>query len=329
MNGIVYRINLSLFSVNYRYAWAQLMAPYAAEFGFDFKNLKRGWNTGLALFIASVILKVMWFGSWIVGLLYTFRWSRAYRPPTKPQKKTIMQVDPRHMATHGDVIAYDEGTFHGSHTVGFLPRPCVYKCRWALRSDPDYRNPEHFQTWSGDRTYHCSYLARCLPCYDHFCKFLRVAVYLDTMKSYFCLQLWLLLDTLFTISVSIASLSTSNHWISLIGFYATVLVTGVVICYLAVDNLLWNIRRLLWKNKLGAETRFGWAGDDAWALAFKVRTHGPEGEWVLHFHKFEENPWDLGPRENLRHVLGPWWQWPFFWIQPPRVSRYGHYAGWE
>lgn len=51
------------------------------------------------------------------------------------------------------------------------------------------------------------------------------------------------------------------------------------------------------------------------------------GETRLHINQFDgKHPWDLGTAENLRQVFGHWWQWPFFWWQPERVSRYGRYA---
>ncbi|KAI0394761.1 hypothetical protein F5Y17DRAFT_457673 [Xylariaceae sp. FL0594] len=86
---------------------------------------------------------------------------------------------------------------------------------------------------------------------------------------------------------------------------------------------------MAWRNEVNPEHRMRKKGETPWCLAFKARTHGPDGEWVLRLQQFAPNPWNLRPRENMRQALGKWWQWPLFWIQPERVSRYGNYAGWD
>ncbi|KAI8633908.1 hypothetical protein F5Y19DRAFT_471166 [Xylariaceae sp. FL1651] len=308
---IVY-LGLAFFSINYCYCWAQLMVTRETEIGFDFQLAQSNWRTGLALFIISIVLKAMWFGAWIQMLAHTWIWSRKWKPPTSPSNKTIMQIDP-------GLLGYGELPFHELLT----PRVCPKGCRFEKKG-----NPEETYSWLSDRAYHCTDLGRCLPVYDHYCKYLRAALYLHTQKAYINLNLWVLLDTLFTFVVSIVALA-SGHAPSVAPYIATVILAAMVIFAVARETLSDHFWRQTWRNITFAERHIRFKKGNPWCLAFKVRKHGSAGEWILRLRSFDSNPWDLGPRENLRHILGPWWQWPFFWIQPERVSRYGNYAGWD
>ena len=65
----------------------------------------------------------------------------------------------------------------------------------------------------------------------------------------------------------------------------------------------------------------------SWFLVFKYQDR-QNGETRLHIKDFKgPHPWDLGFAQNLRQVIGSrWWEWLFFWWQPERVRRYGHYS---
>ncbi|KAH9892075.1 hypothetical protein F4778DRAFT_784822 [Xylariomycetidae sp. FL2044] len=74
-----------------------------------------------------------------------------------------------------------------------------------------------------------------------------------------------------------------------------------------------------WLNLPGPERRI-----KPWTLAFKFKNS--RGEWRLHPHTFDKNPWDLGPKGNLLQVFGrQWYEWLFFWWNPERARRYGRY----
>ncbi|OIW30962.1 hypothetical protein CONLIGDRAFT_700622 [Coniochaeta ligniaria NRRL 30616] len=62
----------------------------------------------------------------------------------------------------------------------------------------------------GDRVYHCTKLCRHFPLYDHYCHYLWMVVYLDTIKPYFCTVFWLALDGVVCMSVSFAAARMSR-----------------------------------------------------------------------------------------------------------------------
>ncbi|KAI8629709.1 hypothetical protein F5Y19DRAFT_484619 [Xylariaceae sp. FL1651] len=303
---VVYLV-FALYSVNYYFCWATLMHLHDTQFGYSYDRSQRAWQIGLAIMIVSTIFKAMWFASWIFALVHTWYCSRTWKPSSS-SPKTIMQADP-HL---GPQVQYFEG---------HRPRMCPKGCRWDR---PDGSQSSDLT----DRVYHCTTLHRCLPCYDHFCTFIRVAVYLHTLKSYINFCFWIALDSLFTLIISVIALCF-GHPASIAPYLATVLVVGIIIFLLGAQITRHQMSTLGMRNITWAESKIREKGGDPWFLAFKVRTHGTEGEWVLRLRSFDSNPWDLGTRENLRHTLGPWWQWPLFWIQPERVSRYGNYAGWD
>ncbi|KAI1810354.1 hypothetical protein GGS20DRAFT_204633 [Poronia punctata] len=307
-------LGLSLFAVNYCYCWAELMVFRENQLGYDTISDNSRWWLGLSLFIVSLLLKAWWVGSWLTTLAYTWIWYKEFRPPTPPSRKTIMQVDLRRMviAPTGDAGLFNEGS---------IPRPCYRGCRFE-------RNGES-RPWLSDRAYHCGVLGQCLPLYDHFCPYIRVAVYLHTLKAYLNMTLFLILDALFTMTVSIVSMATSKHWDSIFIFAITVLVAGPVIMNVAGEGFTERLVMMVFKNEIYSEKGRSNVDGELHYLVFKVREHGPNGGWTVRLHKFRNNPWDLGLRENVRQALGPWWQWPLFWIQPERVTRYGKYAGWD
>lgn len=59
---------VSLFAVNYRYCWSELMVPHETMIGFHFTPSPLSWYLGLVVFIVSALFKVMWLGSWLMIL---------------------------------------------------------------------------------------------------------------------------------------------------------------------------------------------------------------------------------------------------------------------
>jgi len=78
-----------------------------------------------------------------------------------------------------------------------------------------------------------------LPVYDHYCKYIRAAVYLNTLKAYMSLNFWVSLDTLFTLVVSIVALA-SGHAISIAPYVVTVLATAILIFVIALETLSYH-----------------------------------------------------------------------------------------
>jgi hypothetical protein len=114
----------------------------------------------------------------------TWVWSRKFKPPTAPSKKTIMQVDTRLLGIYGDVVAFHNGMWpllrilkdtENANTYGEAPDPRV--CPKGCRFEKKNGDPDGTHQWLSDRVYHCTNLGRCLPVYDHYCKYIRAAVY--------------------------------------------------------------------------------------------------------------------------------------------------------
>ncbi|RYP08185.1 hypothetical protein DL765_008885 [Monosporascus sp. GIB2] len=170
-----------------------------------------------------------------------------------------------------------------------------------------------------DRVYHCTRLGRDLPVYDHYCTFLKAAVYLRTIKAYLYVAVFLPVDAVFSLAVSVYALA--RYQVPAAPFAGSVILGAILAMLVSLMLTYDRIWFLAFKNVIGPERLVG-----AWLLGFK---YDERGETRLHLQTFEgRHPWDLGISENLHQVLGRyWWQWLFFWWQPERVSRYGKYAG--
>ncbi|KAI1333551.1 hypothetical protein F5Y15DRAFT_341599 [Xylariaceae sp. FL0016] len=154
-----------------------------------------------------------------------------------------------------------------------------------------------------DRVYHCKRRSQCLPVYDHYCPHIKVVVYLRTMKPYLYTLLFCFVDALFSFSVAIAALAKGTP--SVLPFCIAVLASigaGVVVLW---ANTWDRWQYLALRNQVGAGER---DPTQLWLLGFRYRTPGKYGDWRLHIHRFDQNPWDLGWKANLRQVLGEhWW----------------------
>ncbi|RYO88579.1 hypothetical protein DL762_003701 [Monosporascus cannonballus] len=145
------------------------------------------------------------------------------------------------------------------------------------------------------------------------------AVYLRTIKAYLYVAVFLPVDAVFSLAVSVYALA--NHQVPAAPFASSVIMGAILAMLVSLMLTYDRIWFLAFKNVIGPErlTR-------AWLLGFK---YDERSETRLHLQTFEgRHPWDLGISENLHQVLGRhWWQWLFFWWQPERVSHYGKYAG--
>lgn len=75
--------------------------------------------------------------------------------------------------------------------------------------------------------YHCTKLGRCLPVYDHYCPFLKVTVYLRTIKAYLYLLILLPLDVVLSFVVSAVALA--RYQTLVIHLTITVILSGFMI----------------------------------------------------------------------------------------------------
>lgn len=105
----------------------------------------------VAIFVVFVLLKATWIGAWA----YARRQAARYQEK-RPSAKRVMQI------TDVDMI----NTLTGLH-VNPRFRTCG-KCRSAL----------------GDRMWHSTRSGVHYPVYDHYCFWLRLPVFLHTIKPY-------------------------------------------------------------------------------------------------------------------------------------------------
>ncbi|KAI1073658.1 hypothetical protein F5B20DRAFT_498080 [Whalleya microplaca] len=251
----------------------------------------------------SVFIKAVWLGAWVQCLVITWFCDRKWRPPNSPSKN-IMQADPevgwdaRGDASNFMWIPYEEGR---------RLRKCPFGCNFGL----------------SDRVYHCSRLRRCLPVYDHFCDYLKVAVYLRTIKPYLYVLLFLALDSVFSSAISL--FAVARYKVLYVPFAGSVIMGAIMVVMVLIMCTMRKFYLLLFRNSVVIESKYC-NQLRRFHFAFK---YNEGGEWRLRLSTFDgQDPWDLGTVENLHHVLGRhWWQWLLFWWQPERVSRYGRYAG--
>lgn len=155
---------------------------------------------------------------------------------------------------------------------------------------------------SSDRVFHDSKrTGRCLPVFDHFCSWLLISVYLRTIKAYLSVNFWLPVDLTAT---SILFLGSSITPLGRIGwpFAVGLSVLIIALCFGAFFWAWTQWKHLALRNEVELEWR---APRKPTLLAFKVTLDGHD---YAYFANFDDNPWDLGPSENMHQVLGRnWW----------------------
>ncbi|KAI1388127.1 uncharacterized protein F4822DRAFT_430881 [Hypoxylon trugodes] len=287
-------LTLTIYANEYKFCWSFLMAPQDTGIGFIDPPDPSNWYIGLSLIIVSAILKVNWVIPWLQIVVTSWVCDRHWKPPNNSSKR-IMQAG----SNFWD-LSMPSGRL--PYRQGLRPRTCPYGCLFE----------------PSDRAYHCSMMNRCLPVYDHYCKYLQATVYLRTMKPYFFVLLFLPLDAVYSFAVSLAALChPSTRW-------AAPFVGSIVLCSIAVfleveANSFANFNRIVRYNVLAPE-RTG----RRWVIAYKYED---QSGWCLQLRRYDRNPWDLGSRENFLQIFGQrWWKWPFFWWTSEQVSRYGNYV---
>ncbi|RYP90237.1 hypothetical protein DL770_003606 [Monosporascus sp. CRB-9-2] len=184
---IILFLVFSAFSNLYYFCWLQLISPAPASWFTPDPSLASNRVLGLALLVTSAFLKAIWVGAWVQTLFITWFCDRKWQPPRS--SKNIMQVEP---SNWDDARESEKGPW--------------------IPYDRD-RRPRRCEVWGGcnlrisDRVYHCTRLGRCLPVYDHYCDFIKAAVYLRTIKAYLFVLVFLPLDAVFSIAIAIYALA--------------------------------------------------------------------------------------------------------------------------
>lgn len=190
-----------------------------------------------------------------------------------------------------------------------------------------------------DRVYHCSYVAKKsdrdqkmrsihLPVYDHYCFWIGVIVYLDTMKPYLLTLIFLFLDAIIVFMCSIAGLSLFPQ--SVVNSVVMVL-AAIIVVWLASPNAYHKFRHLATDNitipemnqlgRITGDLRGFFLG---FFFGFRISLDQTSDEFLnARFVRKTPNPWDLSVWRNLYQVLGGW-DCLLPWMQPPRVADYGN-----
>ncbi|KUI70211.1 hypothetical protein VM1G_06320 [Cytospora mali] len=293
-------------SIFYDLAYLQMWA--AADVEADFGLSSTGDSSGnkiaaVAIFVVLGLVRLEWHLSWAYAILFSTRWmkERGVAP-----RRAVMQTSLRFIREWN---ALTKRSWRGRR-----PRYCRLE-RSCLRGDEEL----------GDRVYHCTekeadvksgkVLAPFhLPVYDHYCNWIRVIVYLDSMKAYLLTILFLAVDAVIVLALSTFAISHRGHSMSILHAPMSVLAT-LIITYLAGGNTVKKWWQLAFRNRIGPEE--GHRHDHLFAIAVGTRDI-PD----FIFSTYIGSPWDLGIRGNLTEVLGSTWTWFLFWVRPRRVQDY-------
>ncbi|KAF2141123.1 uncharacterized protein K452DRAFT_334646 [Aplosporella prunicola CBS 121167] len=155
-----------------------------------------------------------------------------------------------------------------------------------------------------DRARHCRAVGRCLPVYDHFCPCLCGPVYLGSQKAYLWALFWIPVHLAFSVGMGAWQLSVRSRngglekaYLAAVGFF------GLILPWLV------NFARVKWRDIVFRNSR----PKDLEGVYVTIWKDGQQK--TISYQAL--NPWDSGCRQNSWMNMGPWWQWPLFWVEPP------------
>jgi hypothetical protein len=249
--------------------------------------------SGIVIVALSGVFKLQWIGSWFWAGVMRARFRRM-----SPLSKNIMQAGEASM----------ESMLAG--------RPVNHRFRTCGRCESKLA--------LGDREYHCSADGHHYPVYDHHCSWLRVPVFLHTIKPYALHLVFLVMDALLVLALSTYGLVTAANT----RIHAAAVVASVVILlWLALGSSLERLYWLVVRNTLGAELSLKKLDDVRRHVLMAQKTEFNRVDFVeipiSRDRRGLTSPWELTTWMNLREVLGPVWAWPLFFVAPRRVSDYG------
>lgn len=281
-----------------------------------------GFNPYLRFAAARAGAVVVWAVGGLLRLGWLLSWSVALTRTAKPKSK-ILGIK---RAMQSDLHAATGASFRQSKRDR-SGRPRFCKHRFESRGCVDRDRP------LPDRVYHCSHLEKkCeedprrppivhLPVYDHYCSWLGVIVYLDTIKPYLLLIGFLVLDAIVVFSCSIAATSLPRSMDFALHGSVTALAT-VIALWLGTLNGIHQFRHLAMQNITAperAKLRNRNAAEQGGGRSFFALQVDNE----LVYDRFQGNPWDLGRKRNLHQILGGW-DCLVPWTPSPRCVGYGN-----
>ncbi|KAF3764010.1 hypothetical protein M406DRAFT_75235 [Cryphonectria parasitica EP155] len=309
--GLLSYLLVSTYSVYYEFAYQTLWLTGTIDLGLGLFRPAAAY-AAVFLWVVGGFLRLEWLISWCCAVV------GSRRPSTRVLgKRQTMQSDV-HCA-----MGYLSGN---PRDRSGRPRFCKYV--HSNEGCVDGERP------LADRVYHCSHLGKkCrkdprrrpdvhLAVYDHFCGWLRVNVYLDTIKPYLLSMVFLFLDSIIVFSCSVAGWSMTRQLdFSLHG--PTTLLAVAVVLWLGWHNMHMKIHNLAMRNRTIPEMnqlRQNAAGLGG-RLWFAIQLV-PTDEFVYARYHEGRNPWDLSVRRNLYQVFGGW-DCLLPWRQSPRCVGYG------
>ena len=91
----------------------------------------------------------------------------------------------------------------------------------------------------------------CLPVYDHFCTWLKAAVYLRTMKAYVYLLVFMPLDAVFSLIIS--TVAMSRYGVNVLPFTLSIIVSAMMVAFCSVNWTHQKLRLLAFHNCVNPE----------------------------------------------------------------------------
>lgn len=302
--GLLIYLAVSSFSVGYKLAFIDLWGVAGGASWLKPSGSTTGSKAGAV---------VIWVGLGVVRTWFLLCWAiavaRSYSPKTRLSgRKSVQQSD--------------IDTWRGYRPA--RPSNNTQRLRFCKRNCPARDEP------LADRVYHCSYIQTLhekglrrdacvhLPLYDHFCPWLRICVYLDTIKPYLLSILFLVLDATLVLITSIIAMSRHKRSSAVVHAPATFRAVAVVI-FLAFSNLWFKFEDLALRNvTLPEESQMEDVG-----FCFAISLDRPHDHHAHTFASYIGNPWDLGWRKNLSQAFRERvWDCLLPWTQPPRVLHY-------
>ncbi|KAI1324726.1 hypothetical protein F5Y16DRAFT_423607 [Xylariaceae sp. FL0255] len=256
----------SVFSIDYVFVFGFLM--YGDDDRDKSTESTKQLNGAVILLIVSAIFKLYWFVAWLQCLVLTWCWRML---PVQASKNSIQQVSSE---VASDLRSIPEIRFDERRKM----RSCRKRCGEI-----------------GDRVYHCSRLRQCLPLYNHYCPWFKVAIYLPTIKPYCHACLWLVLDGLYVLIMSFIALGLGkrDHGEYFRKVIPPALISGFLVLIVAYRTVATYFDLIVRRNA------------------------------CLRLKAFDD-PWDLGFRANWHQIFGESvFQWLVPFWNPGRVSLYG------
>lgn len=153
-----------------------------------------------------------------------------------------------------------------------------------------------------DRTYHCPELGKCLPLYDHFCKWWYGGVWVHNLKAYLLFLAFLPVYQVFVFGVGLWVVANEERRRREGWFVVGIGIACGVMLLVSVGIALQMWLRLVRRNRLQSEEQIWFRLDN--------------GQISLE----EDSPWNQGFKKNFCSIFGSAWSWPLFWTTTPFMN---------